>query len=103
MGPRIGNARRGDTAGHRTGRGVGLAGGYRAALKAHGARATGFATLSLSIDENGAARSAIVSGAGFLPGLTRCIQGAASGAGVPKSQVDPGGGTAEITLAFKSP
>ena len=83
--------------------GVGLAGCYRAALKAHGARATGFATLSLSIDENGAARSAIITGAGFLPGLARCIQGAASGAGVSKSQVDPGGGTAEITLAFKSP
>jgi serine/threonine-protein kinase len=83
--------------------GVGLAGCYRAALKAHGARATGFATLSLSIDENGGARSAIVTGAGFLPGLARCIQGAASGAGVSKSQVDPGGGTAEITLAFKSP
>jgi serine/threonine-protein kinase len=83
--------------------GVGLAGCYRAALKAHGARATGFATLSLSIDENGAARSAIITGAGFLPGLARCIQGAASGAGVSKSQVDPGGGTADITLAFKSP
>jgi tRNA A-37 threonylcarbamoyl transferase component Bud32 len=83
--------------------GVGLAGCYRSALKARGARATGVATLNLSIDENGAARSAIVTGAGFLPGLARCIQGAASGAGVPKSQVDPGGGTAEITLAFKSP
>jgi hypothetical protein len=83
--------------------GVGLANCYRAALKARGARATGVATLNLSIDENGTARSAIVTGAGFLPGLARCLQGAASGAGVAKSQVDPGGGTAEITLAFKAP
>jgi serine/threonine protein kinase len=83
--------------------GVGLASCYRASLKAHGARVTGVATLNLSIDENGAARSAIVTGAGFLPGLARCLQGAASGAGVSKSQVDPGGGTAEITLAFKAP
>jgi hypothetical protein len=83
--------------------GVGLANCYRAALKARGARATGVATLDLSIDENGGARSAIVTGAGFLPGLTRCLQGASAGASVPKSQVDPGGGTAEITLAFKAP
>jgi hypothetical protein len=82
---------------------VGLAGCYRSALKTRGSRATGVATLNLSIDENGATRSAIVTGAGFLPGLPRCIQGAASGVGVPKSQVDSGGGTAEITLAFKSP
>jgi len=83
--------------------GVGLAGCYRTALKARGARATGVATLNLSIDENGVARSAIVTGAGFLPGLARCLQGAASGVSVSKSQVDPGGGTAEITLAFKAP
>jgi serine/threonine protein kinase len=83
--------------------GVGLAECYRAALKSHGSRATGVATLDLSIDENGTGRSAIVSGANFLPGLTRCLQGAASGASVAKSQVDRGGGTAEITLAFKAP
>jgi serine/threonine-protein kinase len=82
---------------------VPLAGCYRSALKTRGARVAGVATLNLSIDENGAARSAIITGAGFLPGLARCIQGAASGAGVSKSQVDPGGGTAEITLAFKAP
>jgi serine/threonine protein kinase len=84
-------------------RGVGLAGCYRAALKARGARATGVATLNLSIDENGLARSAIVSGANFLPGLARCVQGAATGMTVPKSQVDSTGGTAEATLAFKEP
>jgi hypothetical protein len=84
-------------------RGVGLAGCYRTALKARGARATGVATLSLSIDENGLTRSAIVSGANFLPGLARCVQGAATGMSVPKSQVDSTGGTAEATLAFKEP
>lgn len=82
---------------------VGLANCYRVGLKARGARATGVATLDLSIDENGGVRSAIVTGAGFLPGLARCLQGAASAASVTKSQVDPGGGTAEITLAFKAP
>jgi serine/threonine-protein kinase len=83
--------------------GVALAGCYRRALTARGARATGVATLSLSIDENGTTRSAIVVGADFLPGLARCIQGASSGASVPKSQVDSGGGTADVTLAFKAP
>ena len=63
----------------------------------------GTATLDLSIDDSGATRSAIVSGAEFLPGLTRCVQGAASSASVARSQVDSGGGTAEVTLAFRSP
>jgi serine/threonine-protein kinase len=84
-------------------RGVGLARCYRAALRARGARAPGVATLNLSIDENGVTRSAIVTGANFLPGLARCVQGAAAGVTVPRSQVDSGGGTAEVTLAFKSP
>jgi hypothetical protein len=84
-------------------RGVGLAGCYRRALKAQGTRAVGVATLNLSIDENGQTRSAIATGAGFLPGLARCVQGAAAGVTVAKSQVDSGGGTAEVTLAFKAP
>jgi serine/threonine protein kinase len=83
--------------------GAGFAGCYRAALRAQGSRVTGVGTLNLSIDENGVGRSAIVTGAGFLPGLTRCLQGAASGISVAKSQVDSGGGTAEVTLAFKAP
>jgi serine/threonine protein kinase len=83
--------------------GAGFAGCYRTALRAQGSRVTGVGTLNLSIDENGVGRSAIVTGAGFLPGLTRCLQGAASGVTVPKSQVDSGGGTAEVTLAFKAP
>jgi serine/threonine protein kinase len=84
-------------------RGVGLAACYRSALKARGARGPGVATLDVSIDENGVTRSAIVSGANFLPGLARCVQGAAAGLSIPKSQVDSGGGTAEVTIAFKSP
>ena len=84
-------------------RGIGFAGCYRKALHARGSRAVGTATLDLSIDEGGAARSAIVGGAEFLPGLTRCLQGAASGVSVPRSQVDSGGGTAEVTLAFRAP
>ena len=84
-------------------RGVGLAACYRSALKARGARTPGVSMLNLSIDENGVTRSAIVTGANFLPGLARCVQGAAGAVSVPKSQVDSGGGTAEVTLAFKSP
>ena len=84
-------------------RGIGLAVCYRRALHAKGARVVGTATLDLSIDESGTTRSAIVSGADFLPGLTRCVQGAASGATVARSQVDSGGGTAEVTLAFRAP
>jgi hypothetical protein len=76
---------------------------YRTALRVHGSRVTGVAQLSLSIDESGATRSAIATGADFLPGLARCLQGAASRLSVPESRVDPGGGTAEVTLAFKTP
>ena len=83
--------------------GAGFAGCYRAALKAQGARVTGVGTLNLSIDQNGVGRAAIVTGTGFLPGLTRCLQGAAAVVSVAKSQVDSGGGTAEVTLAFKAP
>jgi hypothetical protein len=84
-------------------RAVGLVVCYRRALRAHGSRVVGTATLDLSIDENGTTRSAIVGGADFLPGLTRCLQGSASAVTVAKSQVDSGGGTAEVTLAFKAP
>jgi hypothetical protein len=84
-------------------RGIGLAVCYRRALHAKGARVVGTATLDLSIDDSGATRSAIVSGAEFLPGLTRCVQGAASSTSVARTQVDSGGGTAEVTLAFRAP
>jgi serine/threonine-protein kinase len=84
-------------------RGIGLARCYRAALRARGARATGMATLNLSFDETGLARSAIVTGAEFLPGLSRCLQSASGGMRVQRSNVDPSGATAEIILAFKGP
>jgi serine/threonine-protein kinase len=83
--------------------GAGLGQCYRTALRARGSRVTGVATLSLSFDENGAARSAIATGADFLGGLARCVQAAGAGVRVAKSQVDPGGGTAEAILAFKAP
>ena len=83
--------------------GVNLAGCYRRALRTRGARVEGVATLSLSYDEIGAMRGAVVTGAEFLPGLTHCLQAAATGASVPGSQVDRGGGTADVTLAFKVP
>jgi serine/threonine-protein kinase len=82
-------------------RGVALAPCYRAALRARGARASGVARLNFSIDENGINRSVIVTGAEFLPGLARCLQGATADVTIPKAKVDPGGGTVEVTLAFK--
>ena len=83
--------------------GVALGQCYRTALKARGTRASGVAMLDLSIDENGGIRSAIVTGADFLPGVVRCIQGGMSGVHIAKSQVDSNGAAAEVTLAFKVP
>jgi serine/threonine protein kinase len=84
-------------------RGIGLAGCYRRALRLRGVRATGTATLNLSFDEMGFARSAIVTGADFLPNLTRCLQGVSATVHISRSQVDSRGGTAEVILAFKVP
>ena len=84
-------------------RNIGLARCYRGALRARGGRATGTATLNLSFDEFGFARSAIVTGAEFLPGLARCLQGAGVGARIPRAAVDSAGATAEVILAFKAP
>ena len=75
---------------------------YKMALRAKGARSTGVATLSLSFDEGGTARSAVMTGGDFLPGLARCVQDTATGVQV-KGHVDPGGGGAGITLAFREP
>ncbi len=83
--------------------GLGLSQCYKTALHARGARATGIATLNLSLDESGLARSAIVTGAEFLPGLTRCLQEMSSGLHVSKSQIEPGGAVAEVTLSFREP
>ena len=82
---------------------VNLTGCYRASLKATGVRTTGFATLTISFDETGRARSAIFRGAGFARDMVSCIQSSASGIQIPKSQVDPGGGTATANLEFRSP
>lgn len=82
-------------------RGIGLVRCYRTALRARGARAIGTATLDLSFDENGVARSAIVSGADFLPGLARCLQEVSVAVRIPPAHIGPGGGTAEVILAFK--
>ncbi|HEY5147603.1 MAG TPA: protein kinase [Polyangiaceae bacterium] len=76
---------------------------YRSSLRAKGSRAPGVATLNLSFDETGLARSAVVTGADFLPGLARCVQEAASGMRIPSTQVDSGGGVAEVTLGFREP
>jgi serine/threonine-protein kinase len=83
--------------------GLGLSQCYKTALRARGARATGVATLNLSFDDGGVARSAILTGADFLPGLVRCVQEMASGLRIGKAQVDGSGGVAEITLGFREP
>ena len=83
---------------------LGLSGCYKSALRARALRSTGVATLNLSFDDAGVARSAILTGADFLPGLARCVQDAASGLRIAKSQVEgSGGGVAEVTLGFREP
>ena len=82
---------------------VNLTGCYRTSLKTTGVRATGFATLTISFDETGRARSAIFRGSGFARDMASCIQSSASGIQIPKTQVDPGGGTATANLEFRAP
>jgi eukaryotic-like serine/threonine-protein kinase len=83
--------------------GLALAQCYRSALHTRAARATGVATLNLSFDEAGLARSAVLTGADFLPEVARCVQDTATGMHVDRAQVDPGGGTAEVTIGFREP
>jgi eukaryotic-like serine/threonine-protein kinase len=83
--------------------GMSLAQCYRSALHARAARATGVATLNLSFDETGLARSAVLTGADFLPEVARCVQDTATGMRIDHAQVDPGGGTAEVTIGFREP
>jgi hypothetical protein len=80
-----------------------LSGCYKSALRSLGRRAEGIATLSLSIDENGGVRGAVLTGASFLPSVRGCIQSSAYGIHVVKSMVDPGGGTADVILQFTTP
>jgi hypothetical protein len=82
---------------------LGLAQCYKTALRARGVRSTGVATLNLSFDDSGQARSAILTGADFLPGLARCVQEMASGLRVGRAQVEGAGGVAEVTLGFREP
>ena len=58
---------------------------------------------NLSFDDGGLARSAILTGAEFLPGLARCVQDMASGLRVGKAQMEGSGGVAEVTLGFREP
>ncbi len=83
--------------------GLGLAQCYKAGLRTRGIRSTGIATLNLSFDEVGLARSAILTGAEFLPGLARCVQELASGMRIGRAQVEGSGGVAEVTLGFREP
>jgi serine/threonine-protein kinase len=82
---------------------LGLSQCYKAALRARGARSTGVATLNLSFDDGGMARSAILTGADFLPGLAHCVQEMASGLHIGRAQVEGAGGVAEVTLGFREP
>jgi serine/threonine protein kinase len=76
---------------------------YRNALRARGQRAFGSATLNLSIDETGRVSGAILTGADWLPEVTRCVQGNASGVQLRAGAVESGGGTAEVWLSFRAP
>jgi hypothetical protein len=76
---------------------------YRNALRTRGQRAFGSATLNLSIDESGRVSGAILTGADWLPEMTRCVQGNASGIQLRAGAVESGGGTAEVWLSFRAP
>jgi hypothetical protein len=84
-------------------RGVNFTQCYKNALRARGQRAVGSATLSLSIDEGGRVSGAILTGADWLPEMTRCMQGSASGIQLRAGAVESGGGTAEVWLSFRAP
>jgi serine/threonine protein kinase len=84
-------------------RGLPLTTCYRNALRARGRRAFGSATLNLSISETGKVLGAILTGADWLPEMTRCVQGGASGMQLRAGAVSSGGGTAEVWLSFRAP
>jgi serine/threonine protein kinase len=84
-------------------RGASLTGCYRNALRARGRKVFGSATLNLSIDDTGKVSGAILTGADWLPEMTRCVQGNASGLQLRPGAADPGGGTAEVWLSFRAP
>jgi hypothetical protein len=74
---------------------------YRNALRARAEKAQGAATLSLSIDETGRINAAVLTGADWLPEMTRCVQSAASGQQLRPGAVESGGGTADVFLSFR--
>jgi serine/threonine-protein kinase len=84
-------------------RGVALTSCYRDALRARGRRAFGSATLNLSIDETGRVSGAILTGADWLPEMSRCVQGSVTGLQLRSGAVSAGGGTAEVWLSFRAP
>ena len=84
-------------------RGVPFTTCYRNALRARGRRAFGSATLNLSIDPTGKITGAILTGADWLPEMTRCMQGGAMGVQLRPGSVDQSGGTAEVWLSFRAP
>jgi hypothetical protein len=84
-------------------RGLPLTNCYRDALRARGRRAFGSATLNLSIDDYGKVSGAILTGADWLPEMSRCVQGSASGIRLRAGAVSAGGGTAEVWLSFRAP
>ncbi len=85
-------------------RGVNFSGCYRSALKRSGVRATGQASLSLSIDADGHVRSAILQPSFALPtDASRCIQSSAASVSVAKAQLDLGRGGVQVYLDFRIP
>jgi hypothetical protein len=59
--------------------------------------------LNLSIDDSGKVSGAILTGADWLPEMTRCVQGSTMGLQLRQGAVQPGGGTAEVWLSFGAP
>jgi hypothetical protein len=84
-------------------RGAPLTRCYRDALRTRGRRSFGSATLNLSIDDAGRINSAVLTGADWLPEMTRCVQGSTAGLQLRPNSVEPGGGTAEVYLSFRAP
>jgi serine/threonine protein kinase len=76
---------------------------YRNALRARAVRATGTATLSLSIDGTGRVSGAVLLGNEWLPEMTRCVQGGAMGLQLRSGAVEAAGATADVWLSFRMP
>jgi serine/threonine-protein kinase len=75
---------------------------YRQALQANKSHATGIALVTMSFDERGATKSAVVTDIDFLPQMARCLQQRALAVALPTGAVEPQGGTATAQLVFKN-